>query len=863
MSSLLHQKSTMKIIFITLEPPFDPSLIVRGNTIRARQLIEGLRGDGHEVVQVWRTPYDQSEVAEHENMYSKRDELAALIEKHQPEAIVVGYWALLEDLPASLSTPVVVDFIAPRPLEALFENTETRDTEMRRLLEALAKAQGFIVANERQDHLLVPYLLMAGIDLRSQVPIARIPIATQAPFPSAPPAPKDHWVIVGGGVDWPWRRQQRWLQAITDSAQTINGSSSQQHVHLLQFGGDYPRIVQKPDGKLDLPNLTDTVYRLDMTSYQDYTQFLGSNAHIGVELADENVERYFSQSFRATDYLRHGLPMICNGYLSQAQLIKDYDAGWVIDDPSEIAALLEQITQDGEAWQHKSANAQRLARERFDTQAYIPALSQLLQQLAAQEQQQDDQGGAFRFLGETQAQEENARLHEQVNQLQNKVGELSTRNQELSIQVQELQRPSLRRMLREVARRVVQKLPKVAADAAPGNVVIVTRSDLYPTDHGGAVKIIETARGLSLTDREVGIVSDRRDVWWHYRQGELTERRIPFWIRAFSLPRNISTLMHLSSDVPRSNAFLYQALSDDSFIWRTLYVARKIKANVYQAEFPAYARPCILARSMRGGKVILVEHNVEYERLKEQERSLTHEQYLRLKDVEVGLCNQSNAVICVSENDRRILRNDGVNKDLIHYVPHGVDLSTFDAAQARNIRQELGWTDDTGILVYHGTYEYPPNLEAIKVMAREILPRMEKRGRSIRVLAVGKKPPPEAVHEHVHFTGSIPIVAEMLKAADIAVVPLLKGGGTRMKIIDYFACGIPVISTSKGIEGIPVKNGHEAFIEDDWDKICDHIEQLLDDKARYQQMVSAARAFVEPLDWRQLAYRYVDIFKAG
>jgi len=858
----------MKILFITLEPPFDPSLIVRGNTIRARQLILSLQQQGHDVVQVWRAPYDESEVAASEFMYQNRDELAQLIEQHQPQTVVAGYWALLEDLPEALNIPVAVDFIAPRPLEALFENTETRDTEMRRLLEALARAQGFIVANERQDHLLVPYLLMAGIDLRQYVPIVRMPIATEPPLPAAPSAPKKNWVVVGGGVDWPWRRQQRWLSAIAETAQDINDESSGEQslskVHLMQFGGDYPRIVQHADGRLNLPQLSEAVYRLDMTSYQDYTDFLGQQAHIGVELADENVERYFSQSFRAMDYLRHGLPMICNSYLAQADLIREYDAGWVIDTPEQLPELLRNITQDTAQWQQKSQNAQRLARERFDTHHYAPAFSTLLERLAADHaSQQDEQaGGAFRFLGETQAQEENAKLNQQVADLQQKVGELSTRNQELSIQVQENQRPSFKRMLREVARRLVNRFPKVPADAEPGNVVMVTRSDLYPTDHGGAVKIIETARGLSLTGRDVGIVSDRRDVWWHYQNGELTERKIPFWLRSFSLPRNLSTLMHLSGDVPRSNAFLYMALSDDSFIWRTWYVAHKLKANVYQAEFPAYARPCILTRSLRGGKVVLVEHNVEYERLKEQEPSLTHEQYLRLRDVEVGLCNQSNAVICVSENDRRILRNDGVGRGLMHYIPHGVDLSTFDAAQARDIRKEQGWSDDTGILVYHGTYEYPPNLEAIKVMAREILPRMEQRGRKIRVLAVGKKPPPEPVHEHVHFTGSIPIVAEALKAADIAVVPLLKGGGTRMKIIDYFACGIPVISTSKGIEGIPVTSGNEAFIEDDWDEICNHIETLLDNRQRHDEVVAAARRFVEPLDWRQLAYRYVDAFKS-
>lgn len=861
----------MKILYITLEPPLDTTLIARGNTIRAEQFSASLHAAGHEVVQLWRKPYDDSEVADSDAMYANPDDLAGKIAAIDCDAVLVGYWALLEDLPNNLKKPVVVDFIAPRPLEALFEDTHTRDTEMRRLLAALSRAHGFIVANERQDHLLVPYLLMAGHDLREQVPIVRIPIATRPPLPAAPTAPQEHLMLVGGGVEWPWRKHQRWLDVIGDYA-SRNAARHGAQVHLLQFGGDYPKIVQRPDGELNLPALTEPVYRLEMTSYQGYHDFLGCHAHIGLELADENVERYFSQSFRAVDYLRHGLPIICNRYLSQADLISQADAGWLVDEPDDLNDLLRHIASHPEEWREKSGNARELARSHFNADEYVAPLLGLFDRLSQPRMEGDIQadtesGGAF-----TQFSDENGQAsgnlqkrllqyEDQVQSLRAEIQQLNERNQQLSIQVQENQRPSFKRMLREVARRLVNKLPKTASSDEPGNVVMVTRSDLYPTDHGGAVKIIETARGLSLNQREVGIVSDRRDVWWHYREGELTERRIPFWLRIISLPRGLSTLLHLSGDVPRSNAFLYQALSDDSFIWRTLYVARKLKANIYQAEFPAYARPCILARSMRGGRVVVVEHNVEYDRLKEQEASLTDEQYRRLKEVEIGLCNSSDAVICVSENDRGKLRNNGVANDKLHYVPHGVDLSTFDAAQARDIRKEQGWSDDTAILVYHGTYEYPPNLEAIKVMAREILPRLDQRGRRVRVLAVGKKPPPQAIHEWVHFTGSVPIVAEALKGADIAIVPLLKGGGTRMKIIDYFACGIPVISTSKGIEGIPVTHGQEAFIEDDWERLCDRIEELLDQPQRYQAMVDAARAFVEPLDWRELAKRYVDVFR--
>jgi len=196
----------------------------------------------------------------------------------------------------------------------------------------------------------------------------------------------------------------------------------------------------------------------------------------------------------------------------------------------------------------------------------------------------------------------------------------------------------------------------------------------------------------------------------------------------------------------------------------------------------------------------------------------------------------------------------------VHLIPHGVDLTTFDQAQPRDIRSDYGWSAEDKVLVYHGTYEYPPNLTAIKTLAEQILPRLHDRGYRPKVLAVGKHAPKESIHEDVCFSGSVEIVAEYLKAADIAVVPLLDGGGTRMKIIDYFACGVPVVSTTKGIEGIPARVGLEAFIDDDWDVLADHIVQLLNNPRAHQKLAKAGRKYAQKLDWRALAKDYVAVF---
>ena len=155
---------------------------------------------------------------------------------------------------------------------------------------------------------------------------------------------------------------------------------------------------------------------------------------------------------------------------------------------------------------------------------------------------------------------------------------------------------------------------------------------------------------------------------------------------------------------------------------------------------------------------------------------------------------------------------------------------------------------------------YWPNLEALQVFADELLPRLDALGLDCHVLAVGREPPSASPHPRIHLTGSVDAIAPWLKAADIAVVPLLEGGGTRMKIIDCFAAHLPVISTSKGIEGIPVVNGKDALIIDDWDEMAAAIVRLRNHPDEAADLAKAGHALATGLDWTAIAARYLDLY---
>ncbi len=803
----------MHIVLITQEVPFDPDTIATGNQERAGQLQKGLATLGHRVSHLWQVG-DADDGKTNDN-FSTAAELQELIDKLAPDCLLVAYWELLDYLPALPRLPVILDFVAPRPLEMLFEMPDGIQRELFRLRKCLPKADYFMVGTERQKHLLTSWLLEAGFDLRKRLPVAVVPVSAWDPLPAqSRPVAATRLRLVSAGVDWPWRRADQYWKAFSDWPDNkmfdLRRHSGQYKLHRA---GDAPAAngASQP-----------------LQTFREYSDMLWQQADIGLELAELNIERYFSQSFRSIGFLEHGLPLICNRYLSLAAHIEQYAAGWLVNSPADFIAVLEQLRDDPDAITHASDNARRLSQHELHISNTINALNEFF-----------DQPVKSHVLATLP------------------VASIPAANVTPRIEV-----PAFHQRLRKQLSLIVQWLCLQFNRKQPGeNIVIVTREDLFPTDHGAAVKIVETARGLSRHQRSVAIVTSDRKRYWLVEDGDISARKFPFWLRLFALPRMLVELLHRSKDIPGSNSFLYLPLSDLSFAWRTIFAGSRHNAGIFQAEFPAYARAAVWARSVLGGKAIMVEHNVEYLRLEQQLAELTKAQFENLKAIEVSLANQCDAVICVSDNDRHLLIRDGVYPYLAQTIPHGVDLHSFAASEAVDIRQQYDIPGSAAILVYHGTFSYPPNLEAMHVFSEQLLPRLKQRGLDVHVLAVGGNSPAHNVDANIHYTGSVERVAGYLKAADLAVIPLQKGGGTRMKILDYFACGVPVISTRKGIEGIPVENGVEALIEDDWDQMAAQIASLLNNPPTAAKLAAAAELWVQKLDWTSLAKDYLSVYQ--
>ncbi len=228
-----------------------------------------------------------------------------------------------------------------------------------------------------------------------------------------------------------------------------------------------------------------------------------------------------------------------------------------------------------------------------------------------------------------------------------------------------------------------------------------------------------------------------------------------------------------------------------------------------------------------------------------------------LRAFELEVFGRAARTVVCSETEREQLHQLD-SKLQVEVVPNGVDL---DSMPAPDFERDV----DSRELVFVGDLAYGPNQDAALHFIRDVLPLVQAREPRAKFLAVGRNPSEELVaigkeREDVIVTGFVDDVAEWIDRAELYVVPIRYGGGTRLKVLEAFAFGKPTISTSVGAEGIDYNEGQDILIRDEPRAMADAILQLFEDRELAKRLAIAARRTAEErYGWDQLGERMADI----
>lgn len=221
-------------------------------------------------------------------------------------------------------------------------------------------------------------------------------------------------------------------------------------------------------------------------------------------------------------------------------------------------------------------------------------------------------------------------------------------------------------------------------------------------------------------------------------------------------------------------------------------------------------------------------------------------------------------IICVSENDKQtFMKKYNLSYNNLTVIPSGAKIRYLSTQEnKKKFKKFFGIDENKIVILFHGTYNYSPNKNAIDLIIQYIAPTIEEKFKNVVFLLAGNGTPVFEKNNIISL-GFVENLDSILYASDIAIVPILHGGGTRLKILDYMSVGLPIVSTKKGIEGIDAINRKDAIICDSVnEEFITEILLLLGDNIKRKNLgVNVHKLIKEKYDWEVLGFKLFSIYK--
>jgi len=293
-------------------------------------------------------------------------------------------------------------------------------------------------------------------------------------------------------------------------------------------------------------------------------------------------------------------------------------------------------------------------------------------------------------------------------------------------------------------------------------------------------------------------------------------------------------------------------------------IERLVAGNDFDVLVCDFLQPSVNVPARLPVATVLFQHNVEamiwkrhYEvQTNPLKKSYLYGQWRKADAYERAACRRFDHVVAVSAEDRETMERAYGLKS-VSDVPTGVDTEFF---RPRGTERR-----EPHNLVFTGSMDWLPNEDAIQFFIKEIMPRIRARVPDATLTVVGRNPYASLVElgqrdPSVIVTGRVEDVRPYMERAAAYVVPIRVGGGTRLKIYEAMAMEKPIVSTTIGAEGLPVRNGEELLIGDTPDSFAEAVTRVLLDETLARDLgARAAGAVRARFGWSRVADSFADI----
>ena len=374
-------------------------------------------------------------------------------------------------------------------------------------------------------------------------------------------------------------------------------------------------------------------------------------------------------------------------------------------------------------------------------------------------------------------------------------------------------------------------------------LLFVSTRFLFPVDSGGKIRTTQVLRGLKGGRYRIQLVSPATDAELERHAEDLStvcDEFTPWTANPRGTLFNLARARFLADRLP------IPIRTDWSAAGRAVVdaaLARRPDVAVFD-----FLHAAVLAPEQLRVPSVMFTHNVETEIFARHlqvarnplMRAMWRSQHGKMRRFETLALRRFDVVVAVSDRDAKQFSGSYAVKEPF-VIPTGVDLDFFCWAPPSRDRE----------IVFCGSMDWLANQDGIDFFLDEIWARIVREVPDARMTVVGRAPPAGLVErarrfgDAWSFTGFVDDVRPHLQGAAVSVIPLRVGGGTRLKVFEAMAMGSPVVSTTLGVEGLPVTPGEHFLQADDPEAFAGAVVGLLRDPRRRDSLSAAARELVE------------------